>query len=477
MNNFKKWFYSILLWFGVMHIGCITPENNIEKTKRLVPPAYSFANDSNNSADIKWKDFFADKNLVSLIDTALKNNFDVLMTFQKIEVARNDLQFTKGAMLPTVSSNFSYLQRKFGYYTMDDAGNRVTEITPGKMIPTNLPDYFVGLQTNWEIDVWGKLRNKKKAAFARYLSSIEGTNLVITNLVSEIAIAYYELIALDHELDIIRETIKLEQDALAIIKVQKDAGVANDLAVKQFEAEVLNSIGMEFETLQKITETENKINFLLGRFPQKINREKANFNSQIPTQIKSGIPSQLLKNRPDIKQAELELLATKFDVSAAKAAFYPSFNITGLSGFQAFNTSFLFTSPQSLAYSLLGGLTTPLLNRNAIKSQFKNAKANQLEAMYNYQKTILNGFVEVSNEISSIKNLEQLQNNKTKEVDALTKSIDISTELFKSGRATYFEVLMVQNRSLQSKLELINTKKRQYNATINIYKALGGGWK
>jgi outer membrane protein TolC len=269
----------------------------------------------------------------------------------------------------------------------------------------------------------------------------------------------------------------LQQDALEIIKIQKDAGVVNELAVKLFEAEVLNSQGLEFETLQNITENENKLNFLLGRFPQPIVRKKANFTIPIPTQIKVGIPSQLLKNRPDIKQAEYDLLATKFDVRAAKAAFYPSFNITGSLGFQAFNTAFLFTSPQSLAYNLLGSLTAPLLNRSAIKNQFKNAKANQIEAMYSYQKTILNSYVEVSNEISNIKNLERIHDFKTKEVEALIQSIEISNELFKSGRATYFEVLMIQSHSLQSKLELVNTKKRQYNATVNIYKALGGGWR
>jgi outer membrane protein TolC len=215
----------------------------------------------------------------------------------------------------------------------------------------------------------------------------------------------------------------------------------------------------------------------LGRIPQAIFREKANFISQIPIQVKSGIPSQLLKNRPDIKQAEFELLSTKFNVSAAKAAFYPSFNITGSLGFQSFNTAFLFTSPQSLAYSLLGGLTTPLLNRSAIKAQFNNAKVYQLEAMYNYQKTILNGYIEVSNEISNIKNLQQIQTLKTQEVAALTQSIEISDDLFKSGKATYFEVLMTQNRTLQTKLELVYTKKQQYSATVNIYKALGGGWR
>ena len=477
MKSFKKNIGIVSILVIIFYWGCKTPEKIVNTDRKSMPQSFGDTKDSTNSADLKWKEFFADKNLITLIDTAIKNNFDVLMTLQKIEIARNDLRLSKGAMLPTVSSNFAYLQRKFGYYTMDDAGNRTTEITPGKIIPTNLPDYFIGLQTNWEIDIWGKLRNKKKAAFTRYLSSMEGSSLVLTNLVSEIATAYYELIALDIELDIIRETINLQQGALEIIKIQKEAGVANELAVKQFEAEVLNSQGLEFETTQQITENENKMNFLLGRFPQPIVREKANFTNQIPTQIKAGIPSQLLKNRPDIKQAEFDLLATKFDLRTAKAAFYPSFDITGLLGFQAFKTAFLFTSPQSLAYSLLGGLTSPLLNRSAIKAEFNNAKANQIDAMLNYQKTILNGYVEVSNELSNIQNLEQIHHRKTKEVEALSQSIDISNDLFKSGRVTYFEVLMTQSRSLQSKLELVNTKKRQYNATVNIYKAMGGGWQ
>lgn len=477
MKQIKKNIAFTLFIFCLVYSGCKTSETILSTDRKQMPQSFAEVKDSTNSVNIKLKDFFVDKYLITLIDIALKNNLDVLMTLQKIELARNDLRLTKGALLPTVSSNLSYLQRRFGFYTMDDAGNRTTEITPGQIIPTHLPDYFIGLQSNGEIDIWGKLRNKKKAAFSRYLSSVEGTNLVLTNLVSEIANTYYELLSLDNELDIIRETIKLQQNALAIVRVQKDAGVLNELAVKQFKAQVLNTQGLEFETMQQITENENKLNFLLGRFPQQIDREKANFLNQIPIQIKAGIPSQLLKNRPDIKQAEFELLATKFNVTAAKAAFYPSFNISGSLGFQAFNTAFLFTSPQSLAYSLVGSLTTPLINRSAIKAQFNNAKANQLEAMFNYQKTILNGYIEVSNEISNIKNLEQIQKLKAQEVAELIQSIDISSDLFKAGRATYFEVLMTQNRSLETKLEFINSKKRQYNATVNVYKALGGGWQ
>jgi NodT family efflux transporter outer membrane factor (OMF) lipoprotein len=477
MKSLKKYISFVFILACMVYTSCKTTVAIVNTDRKTMPKNFPVSNDSTNSADIKWKDFFADKNLVTLIDTALKNNLDVLMTLQKIEIAKNDLRLTKRAMLPAVNANIAYLQRKFGYYTMDDAGNRTTEITPGHIIPTNLPDYFIGLQTTWEVDIWGKLRNKKKAAFTRYLSSVEATNWVITNLVSEIATTYYELLSLDNELDIIQETIKLQQDALEIIKVQKQASTATELGVKQFEAQVLNSQSLEFETLQKITENENKMNFLLGRFPQLIARDKINFTSQIPTQITTGIPSGLLQNRPDIRQAEFELLATKYDIKSAKAAFYPSLNITGSLGYQAFKSAFLFISPQSLAYNLLGSLVTPLINRNAIKTQFKNAKINQVEAMYNYQKAILNGFIEVSNELSNIKNLEQVYSLKTKEVSALTQSIDLSNDLFKSGRATYFEVLMTQKTALQSRLELVSVKKRQYNATVYIYKALGGGWR
>ncbi|TAE83791.1 MAG: TolC family protein [Bacteroidetes bacterium] len=475
---FNKYIVSVVCLLSIItYTGCKTPNTRVNQHKNKLPTTYATAKDSANSAHLKWKEYFTDKNLVSLIDTALKNNLDVLMTLQKIEIAKNDLRLSKGAMLPTVGANLAYLQRKFGYYTMDDAGNRITEIRPGEFIPTHLPDYFVGLQANWEIDIWGKLRGKKKAAFMRYLSSVEGSHLVTTNLIAEIANTYYELLSLDIELDIVEETIQLQKDALTVIKVQKQAGIANELAIKQFEAQVLNSQSFEFELLQKIKENENKINFLLGRFPQPIPREKSSFSSQLPKQVQEGIPSQLLENRPDIKQAEFELLASNWNVQSAKAAFYPSFNITGSLGFQSFNTSFLFTTPQSLAYNLLGSLTAPLINRSAIKAQFKTAKANQIEAMYKYQKAILNGYVEVANELSNIKNLEKTYTLKNEEVNALITSIDISSDLFKSGRATYFEVLMTQRTALESRIELVTTKKRQFNATVNIYKALGGGWR
>jgi outer membrane protein, multidrug efflux system len=309
------------------------------------------------------------------------------------------------------------------------------------------------------------------------LGSVEGRNLTITNLISEISSAYYELLALDNELEIISEAIKLQQNALDIVTIQKQTGMANEVAVKQFKAQLLNSKGLEVEVLQRITENESKINFLLGRFPQTVNRDKSVFTQPIPMQAKVGIPSDLLKNRPDIRQAEFDLLASKADVKAARAAFYPSLNITGGIGFQAFNSAYLFTSPQSIAYNVIGSLAAPLINRSAIEAEFRTAKANQIEAMYNYQKGIINGYVEVYNEMMNIKNLEQIYNLKNEEVNELTQVVKASSDLFKTGRSNYLEVLVAQQNTLQSKLELVEAKKRQYNSIINIYKALGGGWR
>ncbi len=341
----------------------------------------------------------------------------------------------------------------------------------------HLPDYYLGLQTTWEVDIWGKLRNKKKAAFSRYLSTSEGKNLVLTNLIAEVANAYYQLLALDNELDIVRETIQLQSDAFELVSIQKEATAANELAVKQLESQVLNSKALEYEILLKINEFENKMNFLLNRYPQTVKRNKSEFTKQLPFKIEVGIPADLLKNRPDIRRAEYELIGAKADLKSARAAFYPTLNIMGGPGFQAFKTGYLFMNPASMAYTVLGTLAAPLINRSSIKAVFKTANANQQEALFNYQKSILNGYIEVYNEIVTIKNLEKIHQLKSNEVAVLSEAIDASAVLFKTGRANYVEVLMTQKGALQSKIELVNIKQRQFNALVNIYKALGGGWR
>ncbi|PBQ33669.1 RND transporter [Sphingobacteriaceae bacterium] len=469
--------WSFLTCLIVCLSQCKTLPKTENKILKSLPVSYHENKDSSISTVIKWESFFKDSNLVALINEGLSANLDQLIALQRIEVAKQRITSAKGALLPAVALNISAAQRKYGLYTMDGAGNSSTEITPGKIVPVHLPDYYAGLLASWEIDIWGRLRNKKKKAVAKYFSSIEGRNLVTTNLIAQIAANYYELRSLDNQLAIVKETIKIQDEALQIVEIQKEAASANELAVNQFEAQLLNSKSLELEVRQSITEIETKINFLLGRYPQAIKRDTTNFADQLPPSVKAGIPSDLLRNRPDIRRSEFELAAAKADVKSARAAFYPALTITGSLGYQAFKTAFLFYSPQSIAYTILGGLTAPLINRTALKRAFRTANAVQLEALYNYQKSILTGYTEVYNQMSKIERLGKMLAFKSQEAKVLTNAIETSSVLFKTGRANYMEVLMAQRNSLKSQLDLVTTKKLQYHAVIDMYKALGGGWQ
>ena len=477
MIKFKIHKLAIPLGLCLAVISCKTPDIKPLTATNPLPEAFVNTKDTANTSTILWHNFFKDKNLVDLIDVALKNNQELAITLQEIEIAKNDIRVRKGALLPTVGLGAGAGVEKVGRYTSQGAGDASTEITPGNEFPEALQDYKLAAYAHWEVDIWKKLRNSKKAAISRYLATVEGKNFVITNLIAEVASSYYELVAYDSQLEIVRQSIAIQQNALEIVKIQKEAARATELAVQKFEAEVFASRSMEFDILQKIKETENKINFLLARYPQEIKRDKTSLVSALPSQLKSGIPSQLLANRPDIKQAELQLEAAKLDVKVARAEFYPSLDISASVGFNAFKSSYLFKTPESLLYSLVGDVAAPLINRNAIKAEFKSANSRQLQALYNYEKTILNAYVEVSNQLSKIDNLQKSFSLKTQQVGALDRSISVSNDLFKSARVDYFEVLMTQRDALESKLELVETQKDLINASVYVYRDLGGGWK
>ncbi|MDX5421742.1 MAG: efflux transporter outer membrane subunit [Hymenobacteraceae bacterium] len=455
--------------------ACVTPAA-IQKTEnRAVPASYNSSQDTTNTGTIQWRSYFSDPNLAALIDTALQHNQELNITLQEIEISRNEVRARKGEYLPSVGLRAGAGVDKVARYTNIGAMEANTNIEGERAMPDPLPEFLVGAYANWEVDVWHKLRNAKKAAVYRYLSSVEGRNFMVTNLISEIADAYYELLALDNQLAIVQQNIKLQGNALKIVKVQKEATRLTELAVRRFEAHLLHTQSMQYDLQQKITETENRINFLVGRFPQPIHREMSGFEQLVPETIQAGIPAQLLTNRPDIKQAELELAAAKLDLKVAKAMFYPSVGITAGIGYQAFNPSFLL-NPESLLYTLAGDLAAPLVNRNAIKASYYSANAKQLQAVFNYERTILNAYIEVANQLSKIDNLEKSYDLKAREVEALTQSVGISKDLFASARADYMEVLLTQREALESRFELIETKKEQMSALVQVYRALGGGW-
>lgn len=462
---------SVILAFS----ACNVPYFGRKDENRTVPTNYSGTTDSANSATMKWREFFTDPYLVSLIDTALKNNQELNIIMQEIYISQNEVRARKGEYLPFLHVGAGIGVERTARYTREGAVDATTDIAPGTQFPEPLPNYFVGANISWEVDIWKKLRNARKASIYRYLASQEGKNFMVTNLISEIARTYYELMALDNQLDILKRNIEIQQNALEIVKLEKASAKVTELAVRKFEAEVLKNQSRQYYIQQAIVETENKINFLVGRFPAPVQRNSQDFNDLAPDSVRTGLPSQLLDNRPDIRQAERDLVAAKIDVTVAKAQFYPSLNINAGVGYQAFNPKYL-VSPESLLFTLAGDLIAPVINRNAIKANYYSANSRQIQAVYDYERTILNAYIEVVNQVSNINNLKKSYDLKTKQVEALTESINISTTLFKSARADYMEVLMTQRDALESKFELVDTKLQQLSARVDIYRALGGGW-
>lgn len=477
MNIKRISVYAGITFLSLFYTACVKPNVVSRAENKNTPTAFASSQDSTNSAKINWREFFTDPNLTALIDTALKNNQELNIILQEINIAKNEVMVRKGEYLPFIDLQAGAGIEKSSRNTRTGSVEENLEIEPGKKFPDPLPDFMVGARLSWEVDIWKKLRNAKKSAMMRYLASTEGKNFMVTCLISEIANSYYELMALDNQLEILRSNIRIQQNALEIVKLQKQTAKVTELAVRRFEAELLKNQSHQYVLVQQIVETENRINFLVGRFPQPVQRNSQNFNDLMPAIIKTGLPAQLLANRPDIRQAELELAASKLDVKSAKANFYPSLSLDAALGLQAFKASYLITKPESMFYTLGAGLMQPLVNRNAIKAYYYTANSKQIQAVYDYEQKILTGYIEVANQLSNINNLEKSYNLQAQQVETLNQSTDISIQLFKSARADYMEVLLTQRDALESKFELIETKKQQMNAVVNMYQALGGGWR
>ncbi|MBL7765559.1 MAG: efflux transporter outer membrane subunit [Chitinophagaceae bacterium] len=472
----KKINSSGLVLMLILAVGCAPKLPYSKSASKETPLSYSQGRDTQDVANIKWKDYFNDPYLITLIDTALKNNQELNMLLQEIEISRNEVRARKGEYLPSLNAVGGQGIEKAGRYTRNGAVEKNLQIKPGKEFPEPLQDHLLGVQFSWELDVWKKLRNAKQAAVWRYLSGIEGRNFMITQMVAEIADAYYELIALQKQLDILKQNIELQSSALRVIKLEKEAARVTQLAVNRFEAQLLHTENLQFDIQQQQVETENRINYLVGRFPQSISVDSTGFSNKASELIQAGIPSQLLDRRADIRQAEHLLEASKLDVQVARANFYPSFRISAGTGLQAFNPAYLF-NPESIIFSLAGDMMAPLVNRNAIKATYYSANAKQIQAAYQYERTVLNAVIEVTNQMAKMTNYDKSYQTKQREVDILTQSSTISNQLFRSARADYMEVLLTQREALEAKMELVEIQLKQMKSRINIYRAAGGGWE
>ncbi|MBE9583530.1 efflux transporter outer membrane subunit [Mucilaginibacter sp. JRF] len=467
--------FAAVCFAGCKNYKATTAEANIK-----MPDTFTGSADTTSIAKLPLKEFFTDQNLINLIDSALGSNPDILTALQRVEVARANVRFNASRLLPQINATANAGVEKYGDYTQNGVGNYDTNFSPNindkQRIPDPVPNYFLGFQTSWEVDLWGKLSNQKKAAYARFLASQSGYRLVITSLTAQIAQSYYQLLALDTELKIIKKNIGLQDKALEIVKIQKLGGRATELAVQQFQAQLLRTKSLEYSTRQQIKETENQLNFLTGNFDKPISRDTSINTATLPGVLSAGVPSQLLLNRPDVQAAELELAAMNADIKTARRSFLPSLTLTPYVGYNAFKSSLLF-DPGSLTWGVLGGLTAPIFNRKALKADLERTIAESKVAVYNYQKTILSGFQEVSNGLNGIENYNKFYQLKQEELKSLNNALSVANDLYLVGRANYLEIITAQQSVLEAELDLANTKRNIFLSAVNLYQAVGGGWR
>ena len=460
-------------------VACAMPKATTLDKNTLLPPAYQQSLDSNNIAQLPKKIFFPDPVLQSLIDTALQYNADIRIAVQRIAAAKAGFGITQGITKPGLDAIVSTGVDKFGDYTMNGLGNFDMNLSPNiskdQQIPLNMPDFFVGFRSSWEADIWGKLSNQKKAAYNRFLATQQARQWVTTQLVAQVATLYYELLALDKELEILKNNITLQENAVEIVKVQKAGGRATELAVQQFNAQLLGTRSMLNVMEQRITATENMLSAIAGKYDFKITRGKAIVDLAVPEAIQIGVPAQLLVNRPDIKEAELLLEAAGAELEASRKAFLPSLNINAYTALNSFKSSVLF-SPQSLTYGLLGGLVTPVLSKNKLQGNYQLATAAQQEAFETYRKQIIYAYHEVQTQLSGIDHYKKIFQLKEEETKGLQAAVAASKALYMGGSATYLEVITAQRGVLEAELDQINSKKTVFIYLIDLYRALGGGW-
>lgn len=419
--------------------------------------------DSLSMADISWKDLFSDSYLQQYINEGLQNNLDIRTAIQQILVTEAYLKQGKAGYLPTVSATAQMTHQEL-------SGNSQF----GSLF-SSLDQYELSGSLSWEADIWGKIRSNKRASEATYLQSVAAHKAVKTQLIASIATTYYQLLALDAQLKVTEQTVAAADSSVVTIKALKDAGQANQVAVDQNIAQYNNAKALLVDIKATIFKTENALNLLLGRSSQPIQRgslENQNFDAD----IKVGVPATLLSNRPDVIASEYGLINAFELTNVARSNFYPSLTLTANSGFQSLELDQLLNA-NSLFATLVGGLTQPIFNQRRIKTQHEVAKAQQEQALLAFKNTLLTAGNEVSNALYDYEAETEKFEYRQNEVEALRNAESNSEELLKNGYANYLDLLTARQSALSAELNLIDNKLQQMLSVINLYEALGGGWK
>ena len=442
-----------------------TPTESIPSTYRN-----SIANDTQTIATIPWQDFFPDATLRELIDTALTRNYDMQLAIKNIDIATQSLKQARMSLVPVVGLNV-------GASSTIPSKNSLNGSLTNQFLGTqHIEDFTANMNLSWEADFWGKVRNKKRAALASYLQTNEAHKAVQTSIVSMVAQGYYNLLMLDEQLNVARKNAALTDSTVRILQLQQEAGQVTALAVQQATAQKLTASQLVPELERTMQIQENALSVLLGSMPHNIIRAQQQY--ELPSQaLAAGIPLQMVRNRPDVRRAELALTVANAKVGLAKADFYPSLTITATGGVNSFKASNWFNIPSSLFGIVAGSIAQPLLQRRTIKTQYKIALIEREKTVINFKQSVLQSVEEVSNALISVNKLNEQYQVANDRVVVLQQATHNAQLLFQSGMANYLEVITAQSNLLQSELALASLKTANLNAVAELYRSVGGGWQ
>ncbi|MEZ0007840.1 multidrug efflux system outer membrane protein [Flavobacterium sp. 28YEA47A] len=421
--------------------------------------------DSTSLANVSWDKIFTDPILQGYIKKGLQNNLDIRIAIQNIAAAEATMKQGKAGYFPTLSGNADWTHQQL---------SKNSQL--GAFLQDRSTDQYQLTGTlSWEADIWGKIRSNKRAANAVYLQSIAANQAVKTQLISSIASTYYQLLSLDAQIKVAEESLINRKESVETIIALKDAGNVNEVGVKQTEAQKYATEIIIADLKNNVIILENTLSNLLGEGSKKI--ERGTFESQVmQPEITLGVPATLLRNRPDVIAAEYNLISTFEQTNVARSNFYPTLKVTATGGFQSIDLQQWF-SANSFFSNVVTGLTQPIFNQRQIRTRFEVAKANQEKAYLQFEQSLLTAGKEVSDALAQYSNETAKITIREKQVDALKKAADYSDELLTYGLVNYLEVLTAKDNALNTELNLIDNKYRQYNAIIQLYRALGGGWQ
>ncbi len=454
-------------------ISC-TVSKDIETPKDAFPENFrnaSVSKDTTSIGDLEWKNFFTEKDIIQLIDSAVVRNNDLQIATKNIEIAQYRFTQSKWGNVPQANLFVNAS-------TSNPSDNSFTGMNLNQALgQKHIEDYSTGVSLSWEADIWGKIKSQKKGAFASYLQSEEVKKALQTTIVANVSKGYYNLLMLDAQLEIAKKNVQLIDSTTTIIKLKFDAGQVTSLAIQQSEAQKLNASQLVPLLEQNIAIQENALGVLTGSFPNSKKRSIALSAVEVKNNASIGIPSSIISRRPDVKSAELALKNANANVGITKADLYPALRITAQGGLNSFETSNWFNIPASLFGTVAGGLTQPLLNNKRLKTQYNIAVAEREKAVLNFRQSVLVAVSEVSDALVKVEKLHQQESILQERVKTLQLAIKNAKMLFQNGMAEYLEVLSAQANLLQSELELANIKREQLSANTELYRALGGGWR